>query len=880
MGKRYFLCDGRFSLRVQDGILVFAGAAGDCYQTSYPDGKKGFGNIYLAWEQDGEVKEWQPLMSGDYRDSMPVRKGRSMRYGGSAEKGGLRVNVGYFLEDEILRQEITVENVGVGSFRLRDFGIRLSCHTQFVRGGDTGREVIGHHFISGHGSHSTFYRCDGKGQILGVMPSGGSKWIHYENEGEEKGNAVLYSLNGFVGKKRKEEGARLRAETESVTLNPGESYRYHGRMFFARDYEDCRGQFIRNGQAVAESVPGYTVPKELPVLLAVRCAGKELLAESEDAAVEVVRREAGVCIWRLTFCRPGERRVRIHFDGKYMDLYYFITEGIRTMMEKRAAFLAGMQIRNPKKWYDGLFPEFNNETGTVLSPDCYDRISGWRVYEVTCDDPGLSKPAYLSSFQTVEPVQEQVDALDYYIEHFVWGGLQQTEDEPFPYGVYGIPDWNTLRWSETAGVGGRAHLWRIYDYPHIALLYYNMYEAAAFAEGIHTKLDARTYLSRAYHTARTMFTLPLELEGWSAYETGLYNELVIPKIIDALEKEGMETEAGILRTHWDRKAVFFAGKCKDIFESEYPFDTTGFESTHVLALRGLALARILDEAPKFGDDVPYSKAVEFMENQIAANIACRGLLEPAYFWYGSDYRGDNLHYTLSYMTQMGGSSLLDYACFHARNPFGLLRLGYGSLLGGWAVLNTGEEKDGYGYWYPGKEKDGCACGGFEPLYGGMTWLGQPHHGNVWYYSCEADLGFCGGIRGASVIAAQDPLFGLVCYGGLLREEPEGIYVDWRDGLGRRFHYIGETGRIHAECVHGRWIPGKGIFVGRDAGRIVLEAESGSWKKESLCVRILAEGLGDYRLKEDGRTIRDGEWAEIRLPSGSGRLVLDSCQADG
>ena len=69
-----------------------------------------------------------------------------------------------------------------------------------------------------------------------------------------------------------------------------------------------------------------------------------------------------------------------------------------------------------------------------------------------------------------------------------------------------------------------------------------------------------------------------------------------------------------------------------------------------------------------------------MENQIACNVACRGLLEPAYFWYGSDYRGNNMHYTLSYMSQMGGWALLDYACYHAQDPFGILRLAYGSLL--------------------------------------------------------------------------------------------------------------------------------------------------------------------------------------------------------
>ena len=254
-----------------------------------------------------------------------------------------------------------------------------------------------------------------------------------------------------------------------------------------------------------------------------------------------------------------------------------------------------------------------------------------------------------------------MDALDDYIQHFVWGGLQQRPDEPFPYGIYGIPDWHVLRESEDPGNRGRTHLWRVYDYPHIALMYYNMYQVAAFAENVTTRLSAKEYLQRAYGTARALFTVPAELEGWSAYETGFYNELAIPEIIEALKREKMELEAQVLEGHWNRKMGYFVKECKDVFGSEYPFDTTGFESTHVLAARALETAEMRCRKLPYGEDMDYGRAVEFMENQTACNVACRGLLEPAYFWYGSDYRGDNLHYTLSYMTQMGGDSLLDYA---------------------------------------------------------------------------------------------------------------------------------------------------------------------------------------------------------------------------
>jgi len=216
-----------------------------------------------------------------------------------------------------------------------------------------------------------------------------------------------------------------------------------------------------------------------------------------------------------------------------------------------------------------------------LGPDNYDRIQGWRIYEVTCDDPGLSKPAFLSSKNAEYPMQSEVEALDYYIENFVWGGLQKTTDETFSYGIYGIPDWKTNRESEDPGRNGRQHIWRIYDYSHITLMYLSMYRVAKNFPHIRTSLTAREYLGRAYGTALGMFTIPWEVERWSAYHTGLYNELVIPHVVVALEAEGMQDRAERLRPHWERKVRTFVNDRPDLFRSEYAFDSTGFEEEDI-----------------------------------------------------------------------------------------------------------------------------------------------------------------------------------------------------------------------------------------------------------------------------------------------------------
>src|SRR5947209_15229722 len=64
------------------------------------------------------------------------------------------------------------------------------------------------------------------------------------------------------------------------------------------------------------------------------------------------------------------------------------------------------------------------------------------IYVLTCDDPGLCKAPYVAEKNVSFPDQKEIEGLEYYLEHFVWGKLQRTDKEtPYPYGVYGTPNW-------------------------------------------------------------------------------------------------------------------------------------------------------------------------------------------------------------------------------------------------------------------------------------------------------------------------------------------------------------------------------------------------------------------------------------------------------
>jgi hypothetical protein len=88
-------------------------------------------------------------------------------------------------------------------------------------------------------------------------------------------------------------------------------------------------------------------------------------------------------------------------------------------------------------------------------------------------------------------------------------------------------------------------------------MYFSMYRIARDYPGIKMTLDRATYLERAYGTALGMFTVPMHVVGWSPYETGYYNERVIPQLIEELDLIGKHEEAAQLRMHWEKKVAFF-----------------------------------------------------------------------------------------------------------------------------------------------------------------------------------------------------------------------------------------------------------------------------------------------------------------------------------
>jgi hypothetical protein len=812
--------------------------------------------------------------------------------------GQIEADSTFELKGDTLFWKIDIKNLTDKPMELGDVGLPLRFNTQYVwdKNITYTQRLIKHFLIAGSGSFIFWMRPNTEPPYLLMTPAD-KTWLEYFDSETERGRSFCVFIHSKAkAADRMKRGGNWRQANTSETLSPkgkkGDSASYTFKLGWANGFNGVRDLLYERGKIDVHVVPGMTVPDDLDALISLRTKNgiKSVVPEyPAQTKIEYAGEKGkGNHIYKVNFSKLGENILTINYgDGQRMVLEFFVTEPLETVIKKRAAFLVHrQQHKDPNKWYNGVYSDWDMKNHILRSADDRDGLQTWLTD--ACDDAGNARPAYVASKNVFFPDPKDIESVDYYIKHYLWGGMQQTESEPYPYGIYGIPNWKVNRDSNDPGRDGKKHLWRIYDYPHIVLLYYRMYQVAKFYPEIKTELTKEEYLNRSFRTAIAYFTVPMAIEKWSAYETPTMNEPVISELIAALDSEGKSKEADELRSHWEKKVKYFVNDDPYLFGSEFAFDSTGFEATGALAKYAM---ENLDRKP-FASDVNAVSAAKFMEKQVKLNIADRGWLETAYYYLGTDYRAQGgTGYTLSYMSQMGGWSIVDYALYYAKDPYQYLRLGYASYLSAWALVNSGTPATNYGYWYPGAENDGGAGGGFEPAAYARGWIGKANARGSWYYSAEEDVGFNGALRASVTVAADDPLFGLIAYGGLLKKTSGGIEVIPKDGLRQQFHFIKSNLSIHILLERDGFAADKPVFVSNAGDEIRFDLENrsksaaGAPEKSTHMTQLKVSGLpaGNFLVKVNGKTVAERQsqkgqhipmFVGIDVPAGSSRLQIE------
>ena len=184
------------------------------------------------------------------------------------------------------------------------------------------------------------------------------------------------------------------------------------------------------------------------------------------------------------------------------------------------------------------------------------------------------------------PNQTEIDSLELYIGKYLWGGMQMTDKEKYPYAIYGIQNWKANRASPDEGRNGQAHVWRIYDYPHIVHLYYRMYQIAKFYPST-SEISRRRRLSRTRvpHGGRLLDRAAAGREMVGRCRR--HDERGVHSRFDRRARTRRATRTGptTLRGYWEGKVDRFVNRTPNLYGSEFAFDSTGFESTGAFAIR-------------------------------------------------------------------------------------------------------------------------------------------------------------------------------------------------------------------------------------------------------------------------------------------------------
>lgn len=797
------------------------------------------------------------------------------------ENNDLQIIQNFTLEDDFMAWDINVNNLTKSELSILDFELPLCFNTAYARAWQETylRRAIRHSFVAGSGSFVYLNRAGGDPPFLLMMPLHGTSldFFDVQNTNDAGRFEGIYSTYLHANNKNKNNTWRL--PTPSKVIKSRSSANYGFVFRWVKDHDEIRKHLYSHNLIDIRVMPGMTVPTglECKILLKTKLKNISLISEySNQTKIIKSNTKDNTYIFSVLFEKLGENMITIADQNGYKSfLQFFVTEPLEIMIKKRSNFIMENQfLKDEAKWYDGLIGLWDMNSKSSPNPD---NTHGLQDYMVSGGDDCFKSPL-LARKNVIYPSDEEINKIEYYLKNYVWGKHQRTDkEEPYPYGIHGGENWYVNRNNSTgfgSGGLGQDRMWRSFDYPHLVLTYLRMYEIAKYYPEKCNYLTSGEYLDRAFLTAVAFFEVPISIEmkkPWDfngfptwAYTQGNFNEKVIPELIKTLQSEKRNSDAEKIKSEWEKKVKYFIYDHDFPFGSEMFFDATAFESTHAIAK--YAINNKLKPDKNLWQDpnskewyshpkIDYDDIKVFMDRQIQGNIACRGWLEMNFNQFGSDIRaGGNSSYNLSYMSQLGGWAILDYGLNDSKNIYDHINLGFASILSSWALVNSGNEEDNFGYWFKGKENDGAAGWAYEPKLFNKPWGVKQMCRGIWNVDGEIDMGLGSSIDSLCTIFVDDPNFGRVCYGGNLKVYDDRYEIYPLDGVRNKFFCRLDEFFIDVTIKRDQFSDIDPIVIYRTHDLLKITINNSSKTEHNLEIKISGKNANEFLMKMNENSI--------------------------
>jgi len=144
------------------------------------------------------------------------------------------------------------------------------------------------------------------------------------------------------------------------------------------------------------------------------------------------------------------------------------------------------------------------------------------------------------------------------------------------------------------------------------------------------------------------------------------------------------------------------------------------------------------------------------------------------------------------------------------------------------------------------------------------------HRGAWYYSAEQNLGYCGAIRSAATILADDPIFGRFCYGGSWQQTAGTNQVVPLDGVRKRFHAMLNDSTLHLVLNGDRFTVSQPLALKDDLSLVGFQIESGNPNAHNEILRLTVSVSGQYTISNNHGLVTTlslvaGQETQINLP---------------